>query len=88
MEQTARYTESRIRAIRTLMDEWADRIRRELPRTYSRELVEVVFRRPHSRIHFVEEAARVTRQTASKYLKAFHGSASPGPCQHGGVLYQ
>lgn len=69
VETTARHTEERIRAIRGLMDEWGDRVRRERPSIYSRELIELVFRHPYSKIRFVEDAEIATRQTASRYLQ-------------------
>jgi Fic family protein len=70
VETTARHTEGRIRAIRALIDEWVERVRRELPSVYSHELLEIVFRHPYAKIRFVEEAGIATRQTASKHLRA------------------
>lgn len=70
VEATARHTEGRVRAIRSLMNETVKRLRTERPKLYSRELVETIFRHPYSKIRFLEEAGLGTRQTASKYLQA------------------
>jgi Fic family protein len=70
IEATSRDTERRVRAIRALMDQWIERIRTELPKVYSRELVELIFRHPYSRIRFVEDAGLAKRATASKYLQS------------------
>ncbi|HEX8670800.1 MAG TPA: Fic family protein [Longimicrobium sp.] len=70
VEKTARHTEGRIRAIQFLMEHWIERVRRERPSVYSRELLEIVFQRPYAKIRFVEEAGIATRQTASKYLQS------------------
>ncbi|MCH7683450.1 MAG: hypothetical protein IIB35_07050, partial [Gemmatimonadetes bacterium] len=42
----------------------------ELPKIYSRELVDVIFEQPYCRIANVVEAGIVERQAASRYLKA------------------
>ncbi|HIE70131.1 MAG TPA: hypothetical protein EYP98_08100 [Planctomycetes bacterium] len=39
------------------------------PKIYSRELIEVIFTQPYSRIANVVDANLAVRQTASKYLK-------------------
>lgn len=71
IEETARWTTNRIRAIRDLFDETCDRCRRELPaNVYSKELMELVFVQPYCKIKFVVDAGLAKRQTASGYLKA------------------
>jgi len=70
VEETARWTVDRIAAIRALSDHTADRVRTRLPKIYSRELVDVIFERPYSRISDVVDAGIVERQAASRYLKA------------------
>jgi len=60
----------RRRSIRALSDHTADRVRTRLPKIYSRELVDVIFERPYSRISDVVDAGIVERQAASRYLKA------------------
>lgn len=69
VEETARWTTTRIHAIRNLMDETADRVRRDAPNVYSRELVELTFVQPYCRIRNVVEAGIAKRQTAAAYLR-------------------
>jgi Fic family protein len=67
---TATLTWTKIGRIRNLMDDWTKRLKEERPRMYSRDLVEIVFRHPYSKIRFLEQEGLATRQTASKYLQA------------------
>ena len=69
VEETARWTTARIHAIRTLMSETAERVRKEAFGAYSRELVELIFVQPYCRIGNVVDAGIAKRQTASVYLK-------------------
>lgn len=69
VDETARWTTGRIRAIRKLMQETADRVRKEAYGAYSRELVELIFVQPYCRIRNVVEAGIAQRQTAAVYLK-------------------
>jgi Fic family protein len=67
--ETARWTTARIEAIRHLLDETADRIKRDASRIYSRDLAEAVFVQPYSRISDLVDAGIAKRQSASQYLK-------------------
>lgn len=67
---TAEWTAAKIREIRELLDETAGRIRRDLPKIYSRDLAELVFVHPYCRIGDVVGAGIAKRQTAAVYLKA------------------
>jgi Fic family protein len=69
VRETADWTTARIRAIRDLLDGTAERVRRELPKIYSRELVEVIFVHPYCRIGDLVSAGIAKRQAASVYLK-------------------
>ena len=66
---TARWTMEKIVAVRDLLEETADRMRRDAGPIYSRELAELVFVRPYCRIAHVVDAGLAKRQTASTYLK-------------------
>ena len=44
------------------------RLRKELPRLYSQELLNNLFRHPYTRIEFVKNDLGVSRLTAAKYL--------------------
>jgi Fic family protein len=69
VEETATWTTGRIVAIRDLLDETVAQCRRDLPKVYSKELIELVFRQPYCKIAFVVDAGIAQRQTASVYLQ-------------------
>lgn len=69
VEETSLWTTAKIRAIRDLMDATVDYVSSVSPKIYSRELIEVIFTQPYSRIADVVEAGLAVRQTASKYMK-------------------
>jgi Fic family protein len=69
VEETAHWTRDKILAVRSLMEETVRYVREAAPKTYSRELVETIFRKPYCRIGDLVEAGVGNRATASKYLK-------------------
>ena len=50
------------------MQDYKVRIRSELPRIYSQDLLNNIFSHPYSKIAFVERDLGVTRITATRYL--------------------
>lgn len=70
VEETAKDTKSRILGIRDLLEETLARSRKELPtRVYSKDLIELLFHRPFTKVQFLVDAGIAQRQTASEYLK-------------------
>lgn len=69
VEETARWTTGQVLAIRTLLDATAERCRTEIPRVYSKELIELIFYQPYCKIGFVTSAGIAERKTASFYLR-------------------
>lgn len=69
VEETATWTTAKIRAIRSLSNLALDHVRQELPKIYTRELVEVIFSQSYCRISNLVEAGIAGRQTAARYLK-------------------
>jgi Fic family protein len=69
VEETAKETIVLIERIRELMAEYKRGLRRDLPKLYSQDLLNNLFRHPYTKIEFVESELRVTRKTASGYLK-------------------
>lgn len=69
VEETARWTTAKIAAIRSLSDQTRHFVREQLPKTYSRELVEVIFEQPYCRISNLVDKQIAQRQAASRYLK-------------------
>lgn len=70
IRETSEWSTTRIRAIRDLLDQTAERIRRDLPKIYTRELAELIFVNPYCRISDVVDVGIAKRQSASVYLKA------------------
>lgn len=69
IEDTARQTCGLILQIRSLMTGDLERVKSELPKIYSKDLLELLYRQPYCKIRFLEEAGIAQRQTASVYLK-------------------
>jgi Fic family protein len=70
IENTCGWTTDKIKAIRDLMRHTGEFIGRRLPKIYTWELVELLFKQPYCRIANVVDAGLAKRQTASVYLKA------------------
>ncbi|MBX9879551.1 MAG: hypothetical protein K2Y22_13905 [Candidatus Obscuribacterales bacterium] len=51
------------------MNETQEEVRDKLPKIYSKDSVEVLFKLPYCRISFLEEAGIAKREAASKYLR-------------------
>ncbi|GAB5498525.1 MAG: hypothetical protein PsegKO_08360 [Pseudohongiellaceae bacterium] len=68
VEQTSRQSITTIRSIRELMKDYKKRIQDKLPKIYSQELLNNLFRHPYTKIEFVEKDLDVSRLTATKYL--------------------
>ena len=69
VENTCNWTTEKIKAIRELMEHTAEFTQSSLPKVYSWELVELLFKQPYCRIHNLVDAGIAKRQTASVYLK-------------------
>jgi Fic family protein len=68
VEQTSMQTIKIIEGIKELMKVHKQRIRTELPKIYSQDLLNNLFKHPYTKIDFVIEEAGVSRKTAAKYL--------------------
>jgi Fic family protein len=68
VEETSRQTIVLIEEIRLLMKVTKQKMRAELPKIYSQDLLNNLFRHPYTKIEFVAQELRCTRQTAAKYL--------------------
>lgn len=68
VEQTSFETIELINNINNLMQITQDKIFQTLPKIYSKDLIEVLFMHPYTKIEFLVDRLHVTRQTASKYL--------------------
>ena len=57
-----------VEGVRTRMATMKAELRARLPKRYSQDLLNNLFRHPYTRIEFVEQDLGVSRQTAAKYL--------------------
>lgn len=69
VEETCSWTTDKIKSIRELMEHTAQFVQKQLPKVYSWELVELLFKQPYCRINNLVDADIAKRQTASVYLK-------------------
>jgi Fic family protein len=67
---TAAWTLRKIKAIREHVEATTEIVKKKLPKIYSRELIEVIFVQPYTRIENLIDADIAKRQTASIYLNA------------------
>jgi predicted transcriptional regulator len=63
------HTIERIHSIHELLTNTIAQVKQHAPKTYSKELVELLFEMPYSKIQFLVERMGIDRRTASKYLK-------------------
>jgi len=69
IEETAQETLSTVRGIGELMMDTKHRMRAQLPKVYSQDLLNNLFRHPYTKIGFVIRDLGVSRPTASKILQ-------------------
>lgn len=68
VEQTSRDTITKVNRIKALLDKTIEKVRKEAPKIYSKELVELLFHQPYCKIKFLVDAEVAERKTAAKYL--------------------
>jgi len=69
VEETCTWTTDKIKAIRELMEHTGEFVQKRLPKIYTWELVELLFKQPYCRIGNLVDVGVAKRQTASVYLK-------------------
>lgn len=69
VESTSIQTIERIGLIRNLLEDTLVKVQKESPKIYKKELVELLFEQPYSKIEFVVNRLKVERKAASRYLK-------------------
>ncbi len=70
IQNTAHATTTKINAIHNLLAETLTKAKQVLPKkTFSKELIELIFEQPYCKIRFVEEKGIAKRLTATKYLR-------------------
>jgi len=69
VEQTSQETVKIINSINELIQKTANEIQKQLPKIYSKDLIEILFIHPYTKIEFLTDRMNLHRDTASKYLK-------------------
>ena len=69
IEETANYTIGKINQIKNQLEKTIEKVKKEAPKVYRKELIELLFEQPYSKIEFVVDKLKVERKAASRYLK-------------------
>ena len=69
VDEISKETIKLINDIKTLMDRDKALIKEKLPKIYSKDLLEILFKHPYTKIDFLIDELDLHRDTASKYLK-------------------
>ncbi len=69
VEKTSKNSVVLIENIQQLMYDIKDNIKTKLPKIYSKDLLELLFVHPYTKINFLVEELSMTRKTASNHLK-------------------
>ncbi len=69
VESTSKETIARITNIKKHLDNTIIKVQKKAPKIYRKELVELLFEQPYSKIEFVVNKLGVERKAASRYLK-------------------
>lgn len=87
IETTAQQTFDQVQRIRVLMENVLEQVQAEAPTIYSKDLIEVIFRHPYTKIQFLVDAGIAKRQTASGYLQSLAGLGILREQKHGREKY-
>ncbi|MBW4362726.1 Fic family protein [Flavobacterium taihuense] len=68
VEVTAKQTIDLITNINNLMQDYKTDIQTKLPKIYSQDLINNLFRNPYTKIEFLEQELRINKRTAQNYL--------------------
>ncbi len=69
LEEKANNTTEKIKKIKEQLDKTVEIVKDKAPKIYRKELVELLFEHPYSKIEFVVKKLEVERKAASRYLK-------------------
>lgn len=87
VESTAQQTFDQVTRIRVLMDKVREQVQQQAPGIYSKDLIEVIFRHPYTKIQFLIDANIAKRQTASTYLQTLAGLGFLRASKQGREMY-
>jgi len=69
VEQTSYETIEKVNKIKTLLETTIEIVRKKAPKIYSKELVELLFHQPYTRIGSLVEGGIAARKAAGLYLR-------------------
>lgn len=69
VEQTANETIKQVKEISKLFLKTQELVKKKIPKSYSKELIELLFEHPYCKSEYLTERFGISRITASKYLK-------------------
>jgi Fic family protein len=69
IEETSIETLQLIQEIKELMQQYKNEIRTNLPKIYSQDLLNNLFRHPYTKIEFIQRELSISRPTATAYLR-------------------
>lgn len=87
VESTAQQTFDQVTRIRGLMELVRKQVQEQAPGIYSKDLIEVIFKQPYTKIQFLVDAGIAKRQTASTYLQTLSGLGFLRPSKQGREIY-
>lgn len=70
VRETSLETIELIERIKKLMRSIKKKIKEDLPNVYSKELLDILFTHPYTKINFITKSLNISRQTASNYLNS------------------
>ena len=80
VKQTAKETVILIGEIRQLMDRYKREIREKLPKIYSKDLLENLFKHPYTKIEYLQKDLMCSDRTTIKYLQELTAAGFLVPC--------
>ncbi|GHV84259.1 adenosine monophosphate-protein transferase SoFic [Spirochaetia bacterium] len=83
IEETSKHTLKKIKLIKESLETTLEKVRIDMPKIYSKELVEIIYENPYSKIEFLVNKLHINRKTASKYLKELEDAKILFPLQAG-----
>ena len=73
IETTSKESIKLIESINEAIREIKKSLKNELPKIYSKDLLELLFKHPYTKIAFLVDELHITRKTATSYLRAIEG---------------
>ncbi len=70
VETTSRQSIKLIASINEIMQSVKQSLKEELPKIYSKDLLELLFKHPYTKIGFLVDELKITRKTGTSYLRA------------------